>query len=178
MIARPTAILGFLVAMLSLFNPAPAQAGAPCDAWMASVKDYDAAFERVMHGEPEGLLQFVKEARDPDQKAAAKKAAGVKLAGLKAIDPPPELSAVHSQLIAYAQAVVQAVTAAKPTDTDLSVPALRKCYSALLDYYASLRDLMRKHGCQGGDLEALEQNIIPQLEALLSEGPEIGVEED
>ncbi len=100
-------------------------------------------------------------------KAAPKAAA--KLSGLKGIDPPPELSAIHGQLVTYAQAVVQAAASAKPTDTDLSTPALRMCYRALLDYYQSLRDLMRKHDCQGGDLEALEQRIIPQLEGLLND---------
>jgi hypothetical protein len=136
---------------------------------MASIQDYDAAFERVMQGEPEDLLQFVMEARDPARKAAAKKAAGAKLAGLKDIDPPPELSTLHGRLVAYAQAVVQAAASAKPTDADRSTPALRLCHRALLDYYQSLRDLLRKHDCQGGDLQAIEQQIIHQLEALLND---------
>lgn len=169
-------ISGLLVAAFSLVSPATAAES--CESWMASIKDYDNAFERVMQGEPEGLLQLVMEARDPDRKTAVKKTAAAKLSGLKAIDPPPELSAVHGQLVAYAQAVVQAAAAAKPTDTDVSTPSLLKCYRALLDYYLSLRDLMRKHNCQGGDLEALEQDIIPQLEGLSSEGQGIGVEED
>jgi hypothetical protein len=174
MIKCPMARCGLLVAAFALLSVAPATAAESCESWMASIKDYDAAFERVMQGEPEGLLQFVMEARDPDRKAAAKKAAAEKLAGLKGIDPPPELSAVHGQLVAYAQTIVQAAAAAKPTDTDLSVPALRKCYRALLDYYLSVRDLMRIHNCQGGDLEALEQRIIPQLEGLLNNQEEKG----
>lgn len=172
MIKCPMARCGLLVAAFALLSVAPAKAAESCESWMASIKDYDNAFERVMQGEPEGMLQFVMEARDPDRKAAAKKAAATKLSGLKGIDPPPELSAVHGQLVAYAQTVVQAAAAAKPTDTDLSTPALRQCYRALLDYYLMLRDIMRKHNCQGGDLDTLEQNIIPQLEALLAEEPE------
>ena len=167
MIEKRILVPGLLVVAFSLLFPAGAKAGEPCEAWIASLSDYDAAFERVMQGEPQDLLRLVEQARDPDRKAAAKQAAGAKLSGLKGIDPPPELSTLHSHLVAYVQAVVQAVAAAKPTDTDLSTPTLRLCYQALLDYYYSLRDLMRKHGCQGGDLEALEQNFIPALQRVL-----------
>lgn len=164
--------MGLLMTATLLLGPFPAMAGGPCESWMASIQDYDAAFERVMQGEPEDLLQFVMEARDPSRKTAAKSAAAAKLSGLKDIAPPPELSNLHGRLVAYAQAVVQAAAAAKPTDTDRSTPALRLCTQALLDYYTMLRDLLRKHDCQGGDLEAIEQRILPQLEALLAEIPE------
>jgi len=156
-----------MTSALVLLYSSPAAAGEPCEAWMASLRDYDAAFERVMQGEPQDLLRLVEEARDPDRKAAAKQVAGAKLSGLKDIDPPPELSTLHGHLIAYAQAVVKAVAAAKPTDMGTNGTALRPCYRALLDYYLALRDLMRKHNCQGGDLEALEQNMIPALERVL-----------
>jgi len=159
-----------MMASLTLLTPAMAQDGAPCKAWMASLKDYDAAFERVMRGEPEDLLHLIREAREPDRKASAQKRAGEKLSGLRNIVPPRELASLHGHLVAYAQAVADAVAAASPEDAGAKEPALRPCFETLLSYYREMRDLMRKRGCRGGDLDALEQNLIPRLEQQLAQG--------
>jgi hypothetical protein len=170
MMNRPMCVAGWMLAAMALLSPFCAEAGEPCEAWMASLVDYDAAFERVMRGEPEDLLRLIREARDPGAKAQAGKKAGEKLAGLRGITPPPELASLHGRLIAYAQAVADAVAAASPADTSVDKPAPRPCYESLLGYYREMRSLLRKHGCRGGDVDALDQRIIPKLEEYLSQG--------
>ncbi|MBP7147438.1 MAG: hypothetical protein KBD01_07820 [Acidobacteria bacterium] len=166
---RHGALLVVLLAVISL--PSPAQESESCAAWMESVRDYDLAFERVMKGEPDELLRLVEEAREPERRIAARETIGKKVAGLRDIDPPRELAAMHGKLLAYAEAVAHAVENAGPTEPGTKVPVPRACIGRLLDYYVALRDLMVKHDCRGGDLEALENQVIPRLEQLLVEPP-------
>ncbi len=166
---RHGALLVVLLAVISL--PSPAQESESCAAWMESVRDYDLAFERVMKGEPDELLRLVEEAREPERRSAARETIGKKLAGLREIDPPRELATVHHKLITYAGAVAHAVEDAAAMEAGSKVPVPRACIGALLDYYVALRDLMVRHDCRGGDLEALENRVIPRLEQLLVEAP-------
>jgi hypothetical protein len=164
-----------ILLVLIAVSPAPlppvlASDNGPCAAWMASLSDYDAAFERVMRGEPEDLMRLIREAREPGAKAQAKKAIGEKLAGLRGITPPSELATVHGRLLAYVQTVADAVASAAPADSRVEKPAPRPCYETLLSYYRELRSLLRKHDCRGGDVEALDQQIIPKLEEYLAQG--------
>jgi hypothetical protein len=172
MIERRMIACGMLTTALLFLNAISTAAGASCATWMASLKDYDDAFERVMRGEPEDLLRLVREAREPGRKAGALETVEGKLAGLRGIAPPAELAPLHGKLIAFAEAVAEAVQDAPAIGAGAKAAAPRPCYETLLDYYLELRDLMVEHNCRGGDLEALTQRIIPQLEALLHEGPE------
>lgn len=172
---------GWLVALslVAVFDP-PAGAQAvrsewlPCEPWLASIRSYTDACETVVQGEPDSELSVLKEieaARDVDDADATKRLVAsitAKRGAIEAIEPPPDLAALHVRLVAYFGAIERAGAAIGYDGAGLRATVVRDCYAALLALYRELYGMLAERGCNSGDVDALRETTIPGLEVALA----------
>jgi len=90
-----------------------------------------------------------------------------KISVLKGTQPPDSMRDYHNKLMNYYMAVNDAVDAILTQNVDIKSVYTKKCYEVLIEYFKELKALLIEHGGNEGDIEALEQTIIPGLKEIL-----------
>jgi hypothetical protein len=147
-----------------------------CDTWLESVGDYDLALDAIMERrEARGLLRDLalaiqsSETGDADPLIELETLMATRVAAFQQVKPPKDLKVLHGRLLAYHESIAVTSRGIREDDGPKAANAyLRFSVAGLLDYYEELHSVLVAHNCAGGDAEALAEQYIPQLRALLT----------
>jgi hypothetical protein len=171
------AVLALCGLSLTGAGSVPDSSDAPgnCDLWMQSIATYDRGVDAILDGgELDQLLDDLHEAISrmnegsltPLQKLQYRTSS--QISALRKVDPPDELEPYHVKLVDYHFAVFRAARKAQRGSVTSRKRDLRVCYVTLLDCCEELHTLLVEHGCDSGDIQALEENILPDLRSRLA----------
>ena len=161
------ATLGILLVALCL----PAQATDRCDEWKRNYASYEDAVYEAIQDEPEDLPKELRRhakalARGYNDQAAkidAKIRGG--LTGLEAIDPHPDMRRFHTELTHCYRNGVAVLDAERRGDGPGRLAAEVRTWQAFRQMFVTVRDLLEAHGCDSGDVEAIDQKYLIHIDA-------------
>jgi hypothetical protein len=139
------------------------------------MKEYDEACDAILDGEAEEAMTALERLFEAltGGDTAAYPALLARFRGkadaFAEIEAPAGLSELHGKLIAYYRAVDAAAERIVSGRDDILSPSVRAAYQALLDYYEEMLGLLAEHGCDRGDVEALEKKVLPRLREILDQ---------
>lgn len=166
-IVQKAATLGILLVAVCL----PARATSPCDEWKRSLAAYEHEVSAAIQDEPEDLPgQLRRHAKalargytDQAERIEAKIRGG--LTGLEAIDPHPDMRRFHTELIHCYRNGVAVLDAQRSGDAPGSLAAEVRTWQAFRKMIVAVRDLLEAHGCDPGDVEAIDQKYLVHIDA-------------
>ena len=150
-----------------------AQGLSACEEWKISISEYEKQADAIFDGEPEdmlGVLQDIIEAQEGEDAEALKELEVIirgKVPALSKITPPDVLKGFHDRLIKYYSEIENTANVILGGDAQIISTHMRECYRALLEYYRELHSILTAISCGDGDVEALENKIIPKIEGIL-----------
>lgn len=164
----------------------PSVAFDSCRTWQEAVSEYSEKVDRIVPGEVSDIQKMIrdavmrKQAGDFETVGSIGKKLSSMTGALRELDPPVDLARHHDLLLVYTESVLNAVEQVAssgidyenmPADQILTLLPVKITHENLLNYYQELLDLLVRHECDRGDIEALETRIIPELkETILSYG--------
>lgn len=155
-----------LLVLIFLASPAAAERFAECEAWKASVADYDQEVGDILQEPLPRVIGILDE-------ASRKKDGGKRLRehvqwirkGLKAlrqIEPPRDLTAQHARTVDFYELALQVgESTLSDSRQDHLAPRMGEIYRALIAYYEEYAEARVRHGCEGPMTEALLGEVIP-----------------
>ena len=161
-----------LIGCVAVVSPAMAQG---CPSLMDGIGTWEGELKEVLRDEPEDLPKELERhgralaSHDVDRADRIQERIRAGYRGLKTISPPSEVEKLHSDMIDYYRAGVAVLDARKSGDDRARHAAEIETWVGLKAFFTNLRDLFVEHDCNAGDVEAIEQHYLPELEAHLVE---------
>jgi hypothetical protein len=141
-----------------------------CKQSITGLDSYERELKQAIRDEPEDLpkeLQRYAKALGSGDSAQADRLQRKVRAGyaeLKMIASPPSLAQLHADLIDYYRAGVAVLDALDSGDDRARRNAELETWLGLKRFFLNLRALSIEHRCNEGDLEALDQHYLPEIE--------------
>ena len=141
-----------------------------CPTLIASIDVYDPLMKEAIDDEPEDLPKelhrYGRALASSDTAQAARIQGQIEkaFAAMQSIDPPIEVSKVHSGLVDYYRAGVAVIAARKLDDQAAQHAAEIETFVGLKQYFVNVRDVFAEHGCGEGEVEAINQHYLPRLD--------------
>ena len=162
-----TSTLGILLLAVSM----SAQSADDCAEWKATFATYENEVERAIQDEPEDLPKELRRHAkavangytDQAQKIDAKIRGG--LTGLRAIEPPPDMTRFHANLVDCYLNGVAVLDAENRGDGPGRNEAEIRTWQAFRRMFMTVRDLLTERGCDPGDVTAIEQKYLIHIDA-------------
>ena len=160
-------IISVVAAALAIGIAAPAD---DCRRPITGLESYERELKRALQDEPEDLpkeLQRYGRALDSGDAAQAERIQRKIRSGrvaLETIAPAPDLARLHADLIDYYSAGVAVLDARSRGDDRARSAAELETWLGLRRFFTNLRALFVEHGCNQGDVEALDQHYLPALD--------------
>lgn len=143
------------------------------DSWSAEEADYSMKVESVVGGEMENLMRTLKQAVKANESGDSDKVQRMRdhikeiSIKLNAMKPPIGFGEFHRRLIFFVASIEEAIEAVLQDNIGMDSYYTKKCYEALIGYFQELKRILVDRGGNEGDIEALENNIIPGLKKIL-----------
>jgi hypothetical protein len=149
--------------------------GADCPPLTERIDSYERELKTAMRDEPEDLpneLRRYARALESDDAAQAdriqqKIRAG--FSGLLEIDSPPDVARLHADMIDYYRAGVAVLDARDRGDDQARHRAEIQTWLGLKQYFTNIRELLVEHDCNAGDIAAIDEHYLPELEEHLEQ---------
>lgn len=161
-----------MITILAIVPPALAQG---CPALLKGLESWESEMKNAIRDEPEDLpkelARYSKalESQDAAQADRIQQKIRNGYNGLKAISPPSEVAVMHSDMIDYYRAGVAVLDARNSGDHQARHAAEIDTWLGLKRFFTNVRDLFVEHDCNAGDVEAIEEHYLPELEKQLAE---------
>lgn len=166
-IVRKTATLGILLIALCL----PALGADSCDEWKRTYAVYEDEVYKAIQDEPEDLPRELRRhakalsSGQTDQAERIDQKIRGGLVGLEAITPHPEMARFHADLIDCYRNGVDVLDADRSGDGPGRRAAEVRTWHAFREMFVTVRDMLVDRGCDPGDVQAIEQKYLIQIDA-------------
>jgi|GEM_PF-3891351 len=168
-------ILVFIFLVLFGATSALAKNSAKCDALQSTPEaiEYDTKVTDL-DAKSEDLLitmgRIIQARRAADTQALEKIAEVIegKIEGLSKLNPPTAIEDLHQRHIKAYGAMEEAARVELEGEEDF-VSIVHKCYQAQLEFFETFKAIAVENECDEGDIEALENEIIPAIKRLMNE---------
>jgi hypothetical protein len=163
--------VAIVVATLGLAATAGAQS---CNRAVPGLAAYEGDLKRAIQDEPEDLpmelRRHLKALASGDVAQADRVDAKVRRAhaALSELSPASGLVRLHGDMTDYYGAGVAVLDARSRGDEAAERAALLETWVGLRSFFANIRDLAVEHGCNAGDVEAIDQHYLPRLDAQIA----------
>jgi len=140
-----------------------------CRKLIQGLDAYEREVKRAIRDEPEDLPKELGrharalEAGDPARADRIQRKIREGLIALEGIDPPPDLARLHSGMVDYQGAGVAVLDARDAGDVPGRRTAELETWLGLQRLFTDLRAVFVAHGCNQGDVEALDRHYLPEL---------------
>lgn len=164
---QKAATLGILLVALCL----PARATELCDEWKRSFAAYEHEVSAAIQDEPEDLPRELRRHAKALARGYTEQAERIEakirdgLTGLEAIDPHPDMRRFHAELTHCYRNGVAVLDAERNGDGPGSLAAEVRTWQAYRKMFVAVRDLLEAHGCDPGDVEAIDQKALAHIDA-------------
>lgn len=164
---RTTAAFGILLLAVS-----PSARGADhCAEWQKGFAAYEDEVEKAIQDEPEDLprelrrhAEAIASGNNDYAERIEKKIRGG-LTGLQAIDPDPDMTRFHADLIACYRNGVAVLDAEQRGDGPGRQEAEIRTWESFRRMFTTVRDLLVERECSPGDVAAIDQDYLPHIDA-------------
>ena len=143
------------------------------EVWSPEESAYSIEAERVVGGETESLMRVLKQAAEANESGDRETVNRMKdhikgiIEKLNVMEPPAGFGEFHRRLIYFATSIERAIEAVYEDNAGMDSFYTKECYKALMEYFIELKSILIAKGGNPGDIEALENTIIPGLEKIL-----------
>lgn len=164
--ARRTA----LVALLVFFPFLPVTRADYCAEWQKTYAGYEGEVYEAIRDEPEDLPKELRRYREAisrghnDQAEKIERKVRDGLTGLLTIEPVPEMTRFHSDLVECYRSGIDVLDARRRGDVPGGTTAELQTWRAFRRLFVGVRDLLSEHGCGAGDVEAIDQKLLPEID--------------
>jgi hypothetical protein len=162
-----TAAVVLLIVSLSV----PVLGADDCEAWKRSYATYEDEVTEAIQDEPEDLPRELRRHAEAVKNGQADYAERIEnkirngLTGLLAIHPHPEMARFHTDLVACYGNAVAALDAEDRGDAAGHRAAELQTWQTFRGLIVTVRDLLAAHGCDPGEVEAIDQKFLPEIDA-------------
>jgi hypothetical protein len=159
------------IVVLLLSQSLPSQGADDCTEWKRSYATYEHEVQEAIQDEPEDLLQELRRHARAIANGHADQAERIEtkirggLTGLQSIVPHPDLARFHYDLVECYRNGVAMLDAAERGDRPAHRAAELRSWQAFRSLIVTLRDLLSSRGCDAGDVDAIDQKLLPQIDA-------------
>jgi hypothetical protein len=164
---RKIATLGILLLALSL----SALAADDCAEWKLSYAGYEDEVQKAIKDEPEDLpkelrrhAKAVADGHDDQAMRIDRKIRGG-LVALRAIEPHPDMTRFHTELLACYQNGIAVLDASNRGDGSGGNEAEIRTWQAFRRMIVSVRDMLAEKGCDPEEVEAIDRKFLGQIDA-------------
>ena len=166
-IVRTSATLGILLLAVSL----SAHGADDCADWKQSYAAYEDEVEKAIQDEPEDLPQELRRHakaiasgnNDYAERIENKIRGG--LTALQAINPHPDMTRFHAELLACYRNGVAVLDAEQRGDGPGRQEAEIRTWQAFRRMIVSVRDLLAERGCDQEEVDAIDQKFLGHIDA-------------
>jgi hypothetical protein len=162
---------GSLAVILAALGMASSTFAADCKPLIKGMDAYEHGMKDALNDEPEDLpkelRRFKKALASGDTAQADRIQKKIRRApgSLRSKKAPPALRTLHADMIEYYEAGVAVLDATSRDDKDARRAAEIETWIGLRKYFTNIRDVFVEFRCNEGDVEAIEANYFPMLDA-------------